>query len=121
MDGIYIYCSNEDNFMYYDCFYRINGVLLERHRVNDTGQNYNVSDEMQLRFIKLANSDLESLIEVFKQHKKEPPTQIKMEYYPKTGKFDCELDYNLHYSQKKDCTPDEVAELWFNELKIKEQ
>ena len=119
VDTIYIYGSNEDEFQYYDCFYYINGVLLERHKVNETGCNYDVSDEMQLKFIKYANQDLKNLIDTFKKYKKESPTQIKIEYHPKTGKFDCKLDYELHYSHKNDLTPHEVAELWFKELKAK--
>lgn len=117
VEGVFIIGSNEDEFVYYDCFFRINGNLLERHKINDTGQKYNVSDEAQLKFIKLANQDLKDLINLFKEYKKDVPTLIKMEYYPKTGKFDCNLDYDIHYSNKSDGTPHEVAELWFDELK----
>ncbi|MEW4923137.1 hypothetical protein [Algibacter sp. 2305UL17-15] len=119
IDAIYIYGSNEEGFVYYDCFFNINHVLLERHRINDTGLNFDISDQMQLKFIKYANQDLKGLIELFKKYKKDIPTQIKMEYYPKTGKFDCFLDYDIHYSNKSDGTPDEVAESWFKELKLK--
>jgi len=118
VDAIYIYGSNEEGFLYYDCFYCINDILLERHRINDTGQSYDVSDNIQLRYIKHANQDLRNLIDIFKKYKKEPPTQVKMEYYPKTGKFDCHLDYDMHYSNKKNGTPDETAELWFEELRV---
>jgi hypothetical protein len=117
VDGVFIIGSNENEFIYYDCFFRINGILLERHKINDTGRQYNVSDEMQLKFIKLANQDLIELIKTFNKFNKESPTLIKLEYYPTSGKFVCNLDYELHYSNKKNKTFNDVVENWFDKLK----
>lgn len=119
VNAIYVFCSNEEDYIYFNAFFDIDGKLLKKHKINDTGRNYDVSDTMQINFSKYGTEDLRKLINTYKKYKREPPTQIKMEYYPKTGKFDCNLDYELHYSNKKDKTSHDVAELWFNELTVK--
>lgn len=34
-DVIYIYCSYENNMIYGDCFFKIYGKILERHKLNN--------------------------------------------------------------------------------------
>jgi len=119
VNGVYVFCSNEEDYIHFNAFFEIDGKLLKKHKVNDTGRDYDVSDITQTNFSKYGTEDLRKLVDIFSRYGKEPPTQIKMEYYPKTGKFDCNLDYELHYSNKNDKTAHDIAESWFNELKLK--
>lgn len=117
VDSVFVYCSYEENTYNVDYFFKIKGRLIERHKVNFDNLKYNISDEFQLEVIRAIRKDFTSIIELFKSYKRDIPTQIKMFYHPKTGKFNSKIDYNLHWSNTDDLLPEDVADLWFNELK----
>ncbi len=119
VNGIYIFCSNEEDFLHFNAFFEIDGRLLKKHKINETGRNYDVSTKMQSNFSRYGTADLRVLIDLFKKYDKESPTLIKMEYFPKTGKFDCKLSYELYYSNTTEKTAHDIEEQWFEELKQK--
>ena len=65
-DVIYIYCSYENNMIYGDCFFKIHGKILERHKLNDVksdgkGFEYDVSEERQKALLNIILENTEKI------------------------------------------------------------
>src|SRR5690606_35966973 len=77
VDEIFIYCSTECSAIWFDTFFRINGSIVERHKVGD---KYEITDQKQLSLVKVSNKIIQQLIDNFKKYSKEIPTEIKIVY-----------------------------------------
>ena len=117
VDTVYIYCSHEENVYSTGFFFKIKGQLRERHKVNIDGLNYHISDRLQEQIMIAIRKDCERLVNLFVQFRRKVPTQLKIEFYPKTGKFNIKLDYELHWSNTDELLPEDIEDKWFEELK----
>ena len=84
-DKIYIYCSIEEGLISNDFFYNIDGMILERHKLNDaletdSGFSYDVSGNRQKGVVKIINENIKKMIELCKEYNREMPTEIKIIY-----------------------------------------
>ncbi len=55
--------------------------------------------------------------ELFNSAKREVPTQLKLIYSPRTGKFDIGISYDIHYSNHKEWTSATILDRWIEEVK----
>lgn len=117
IESIYLYCTYEDNVFQVDYFFKINGQFIERHKVNFGNLKYDTTDERQIQIINACLKEFKSIIELFKKDKKEIPTQIKIEFNTKTENLNCKLDYEIHWSNTEDLLPEDIGNIWFEELK----
>lgn len=78
---------------------------------------YDTTDERQIQIINACLKEFKSIIELFKKDKKEIPTQIKIEFNTKTENLNCKLDYEIHWSNTEDLLPEDIGNIWFEELK----
>lgn len=118
---IYIYCSFEDNVIASDYFYNINGVMVERHKINDiissNEEKYDTSIERQKGVVRILNNDIKSMIRLCKEYKREIPTEMKLVYDVLKNSLKAEYKYDLVYSNDPIKEADDIAMEWFNELK----
>ncbi len=118
VDTIYIFGSLEGNIIVYDLVYRINGKLAVVNDLNQVSkQKYDLSDKRYYSFFKLGIGYLEEVRDLFIQDKREVPTLLKMEFYPKTGKFNNNISYDLHYTDHKTKIAEDVFNEWIEEIK----
>jgi hypothetical protein len=117
VDAIYIYASMEEGDFFYNVFYKINNKISKKHLVNNFLKiKIDVSSERQQSMLSIGNKYLESISKIFKGDEREVPTLMKMEYHPKTGKFNNDISYDLHYSNHPTRTAVDGFEEWFVEM-----
>lgn len=121
VDTIYVFGSLEADVIAYDLIYRINGKLTNIHELNRASKKkYDLSDERVISLLSQGGNYLEEIRFLFKNDKRDVPTLIKIVYFPKTGKFNNDISYNLHYSNHKTWTADDVFNQWVEEIRKSE-
>ena len=121
---IYIYCSHEEGLIANNFFYNINGILVEKHKLNDalsendTNFYYDVSEERQEGVIDIINDNIKKMIKLCKEYNYEMPTEIKMVYDVKSNKLMADYKYELVYTHDDTYkTARSIAKLWFEQIK----
>ena len=120
-DRVYIYCSYEEGAVFCDYYYRINGKMVQRNKLNDmlppnSEFKYDTSGERQQAVNDILIDDMLQLAEVCKEYGRDIPTEIKMVYEATTGKFDSWLKYDPVFAGRMDALMLEVTDAWYEEL-----
>ncbi|MYL60101.1 immunity protein YezG family protein [Virgibacillus halodenitrificans] len=119
-DKIYVYASCEESIISSKFFYLINNKYVKPHKVNDAVANgderYNVSSERQFMVLDILNEDIEKIKELCLDNEKDMPTEMKLVYDVKSGKFKAEYKYDLVYTNHETKTARQIADEWFDEL-----
>jgi hypothetical protein len=101
VDAVYVFGTMGIRGYYYNWCYRINGKLVAVEDVNDVSkQQYDLSDDRCDALTEIGIEDLKKTEALFVEAGKEAPTLMKMVYYPKTGQFNNDLDYELILSDR---------------------
>lgn len=117
VDNIYVYASMEEGDLFYNVYYKINGKNVKLNKLNDVlNQKVDISDDRVFNLFDLGMDYLEETLELFENDEREVPTLMKMTYSPKTGAFNNDISYELHYSNSDEKTNADVFEEWFDEL-----
>ena len=114
IDGIYIYCSTEMDTITFNVFYNVNGQICKKHEV---GTDYDTSFGTQKSLNENGNKIMTSIVELFKNDKREIPTEIKISYLVKSEKFNCDIKYEIFWSHLPDGYPNMICEQWGEEIK----
>ena len=122
-DMIYIYCSCEEDIISNNFFYRMNDMLVKKHKLNDTlgqedrGFSYDTSANRQSAALNIINEDIEKIKELCEKFNRKMPTEMKLTYNVKQNSLGANYKYDLVYSTDPDKTSDDVANEWFDEIK----
>ncbi len=117
IDAVYVYGSMENKEFFYNNFYKISGHIIKRHKINTvSSQQYDLSSERTFAMLNMGNKYLEETAHLFSDAGREVPTLMKMIFYPKTGKFQNDVSYELQYSNDPEKTSVEDFSNWFEEL-----
>lgn len=124
-DEIFIYCSYEPEMYVFDFFYRINGKIVHKHQLNDAikeldsqqYQIYDVSRERQKAALKIGNQNLKLIHKKCEDFNKEMPTEMKLYYNVKQNSLKGKYRYDLVYTNDDELLPDDIFDLWFEEMK----
>ncbi|NRD76979.1 DUF600 family protein [Bacillus sp. BRMEA1] len=119
-DKVYVYASSEESIISSKFFYLINNKYVKPHKVNDALANgderYNVSSERQFMVLDILNEDIEKIKELCMNYEKDMPTEMKLIYDVKSGKFKAEYKYDLVYTNHETKTARQIADEWFEEI-----
>ena len=120
-EKIYIYCSCEERVLSSDFFYRIGEKIKERHKLNDVNKNinyiYNTSPERQDVVLDILIEDIEKMMSLCNEYKREMPTEIKLVYDVSKNSLKADYRYDLVYSNDAVKTADDIAMEWFEQIK----
>ncbi|MDF3553645.1 DUF600 domain-containing protein [Bacillus cereus] len=120
-DKVYVYASCEEDMISSSFFYFINNKYVECHKVNDTLENgekrYDVSPERMFQVLQIISEDIEGIEMLCKEYEKDMPTEMKLIYDTKSGKFKAEYEYDLIHTNDDIKTADDFADEWFEEVK----
>ena len=120
-EKIYIYCSFESGVISSDFFYKINGKIVKRSKLNDVIENgqkeYDVSVARQKGAINIINDDIKTLKKLCQEYHKEMPTQIKLIYDVAANKLNADYSYDLFFSNDPNKTADDILEEWYQSEK----
>ncbi len=118
-DKVYVYASREEGVTASDFFYLINDKYVERHKVNDAWEKekYDVSTKRQLMVLNIINDDVEQIEELCREHERDMPSEMKLIYDAKSGRFKAEYKYDLVHTNDDIKTASDMADEWFEEVK----
>ena len=120
-DMIFIYGSYEMNTVVSEYFYKIDGVILERNKLNDivhpSGFWYDVSADLQVQVLDILNENIIKIAELCKEYGREIPTELKMIYDVSTKGFKADYQYDTIYSKDPYKTANDIANEWYEEVK----
>jgi Protein of unknown function, DUF600 len=120
-DKVYVYGSSEEGIISANFFYLINNSYVEPHKLNEalkdgTGE-YDVSPKRQSMVLRIICEDIQKVKLLCKEYERDMPTEMKLIYDAKSGKFSAEYKYDLIYTHDDIKTADHVADEWFEEIK----
>ncbi|MGE8078326.1 DUF600 domain-containing protein [Peribacillus loiseleuriae] len=125
-EDIYIYCSYEPEMYAFDVFYKINGQVVLKNNINvavndinNAGNKtvfYDTSEERQEAVLDIGLKNLEEIYKKCKEFDREMPTEIKLHYDVKQNSLKGQYRYDLVYSNDDELLPDDIFDLWFEEV-----
>ena len=121
-NDIYIYCSYEPNMYAFDFFHNINGIILEKHQVNEMNSSnyiFDISQERQFKAMDIGIDNLKKIHKTCKKFNWDMPTEIKLHYNVKQNRLKAKYKYELIYSNDETLLPDDVFNQWIEEVKNK--
>ena len=114
---IYIYCSNENGVVSCNFFYKINGVLKRKHKVNEVlSEPVDISPGQQREVLGILRDDTLKIEELCKKNSRDVPTEIKMVYDVVNQSLSADYRYDLVYSKHKSKMSDDIVDKWFKKL-----
>ncbi|MFS8355176.1 DUF600 domain-containing protein (plasmid) [Bacillus nitratireducens] len=120
-DKVYVYASCEESIISSSFFYLINNKYVKNHKVNealeDGDERYDVSPKRGFMVLRIINEDIKKVKVLCKEYEKDMPTEMKLIYDVKSGKFKAEYKYDLVYTIDDIKTADHIANEWFEEVK----
>ncbi len=124
-DDIYIYCSYEPKMYFFDFFYKINQIVVHKHQLNEVIKNcdgqpsvgYDVSRDRQKALLRIGNENLKLIHKKCEEFNKEMPTEMKLYYDVKRNSLKGKYRYDLVYSNDDELLPDDIFDLWFEEVR----
>ena len=118
-DNVYVYCSKENNMYSVGYFYKINGKMKERHKINEELPECDVSGNMQKAVMDILMKNWQEIEERCKEFNRPMPTEIRLEYDIKKNKADAQYQYENVYSKHPTKGPADIEMEWFDELSQK--
>lgn len=110
IDKIFAYASIEKKSTMFNAFFERDGKVLTINQLNfDRGT--------VMEFLKIGTTDLEKIKKICEQNEIQTPTEIKMYYDVKTGKYNADYKYDEVCSDKTGMSSGEVFMKWYNEIK----
>lgn len=125
-EDIYVYCSYEPEMYVFDVFYKINNQFVFKHNLNDAVDStsrgnkaliYDTSEQRQDTVLNVGLENLEKIHEKCKEYRREMPTEIKLHYNVNKNSLKGKYRYDFVYSNDEELLPDDIFELWFEEVK----
>jgi hypothetical protein len=117
VDTVYVYVDMEDGCEFFNMFYRINDKMVEMHKVNDElNAEVDTSMSSMSETMDIGMEDTEKMRALFEEFQGQVPTQMKLEYHPKTGAFNNDISYDLFHSNTDDLDSSDIFKKWYDEL-----
>lgn len=110
VDKVYAYCSNEKKSAMFNAFFDVSGQV---KTLNQLG----VSSKEAGRFFDFGLEELGHLNDVCARHKMPAPTELKLYYDVKSGKFNADYKYKEVCSANTGKCAAEVFMEWITEIK----
>jgi hypothetical protein len=116
--AIYIYGSAEKGAYAFNVFYNIDGQILKKHQVNESGcHSFDISDERQFALLHFGADEMIKFEERCKEFQQPMPTQIKLVYDAGKNSMKSDLSYDIKYSNTKDVTSNNIFNSWYDEVR----
>lgn len=110
VDKIFAYCSIEKSSKMFNVFFEADGEI---KTLNLLG----LDSKYTMQLLKVGTNDLEKIKEVCSKHNRPTPSEIKMVYDVKSGKFNADYQYGEICSAKTNVSSGQVFMKWIAEMK----
>ena len=116
IDTAYIYGSYENNSLSFNSFFVQDNKVYPINKLDQLGIE-NLTKDRMFQYLEIGISDLERLITLFQEDKKQAPTQLKLVYDNVNKKANAKYSYEIFYSNSDSLTPEDIFMEWYNEVK----
>jgi hypothetical protein len=110
IDVVFAYASIEERSKMFNAFFKVNGDI---KTLNQLGLSKSIINQ----FLILGIGDLEKIRSICKSYNKPTPTEIKMHYDVKTGKYNADYKYNEVCSVRTGVSAGETFINWISQIK----
>jgi hypothetical protein len=122
-DNIFVHCLYEAGVSTCNVFYKINGTVVKRSKVNDAltteekrQLQYDVSDERQKQLIHIINDDIAKIATLCKQYSRSMPVEMKLIYDVGKNNMKANYVYDSLYTNNPDKNAKSIFNDWFEEI-----
>lgn len=116
IDTAYIYGSYENNSLSFNSFFAKDNKVYTINKLDRLGIE-NLTTARMFQYLDIGISDLERLITLFQEDKKQAPTQLKLVYDNVNKKAKAQYSYDLFYSNSDTLTSYDIFMEWYKEIK----
>ena len=116
IDTAYIYGSYENNSLSFNSFFAKDNKVYTINKLDQLGIE-NLTTDRMFQYLDIGISDLERLITLFQEDKKQAPTQLKLVYDNVNKKAKAQYSYDLFYSNSDTLTSYDIFMEWYKEIK----
>ena len=116
IDTAYIYGSYENNSLSFNSFFAKDNKVYTINKLDQLGIE-NLTTDRMFQYLDIGISDLERLITLFREDKKQAPTQLKLVYDNVNKKAKAQYSYDLFYSNSDTLTSYDIFMEWYKEIK----
>lgn len=116
IDIAYIYGSYENNSLSFNSFFAKDNKVYAINKLDQLGIE-NLTKDRMFQYLEIGISDLERIITLFQEDKKQAPTQLKLVYDNVNKKANAKYSYEIFYSNSDSLTPEDIFMEWYNEVK----
>ena len=116
IDTAYIYGSYENNSLSFNSFFVQDNKVYPINKLDQLGIE-NLTKDRMFQYLEIGISDLERLITLFQEDKKQAPTQLKLVYDKVNKKAEAQYSYDLFHSNSDTLTDYDIFMEWYNEVK----
>lgn len=109
IDKVYAYCSIEKKSLMFNACFEVNGEIKMLHQLG-------IDKRLAMQFLRIGTGDLNKIKDVCKTFEMPTPTEIKMSYEKKTGKFGVKYRYDEICYTTTNIGAQEVFINWVHEL-----
>ena len=118
-DTVFIYASCEGDIISSNFFYRVNGRLKKKHKLNDNSDRHiDTSVKRQQYVMKVLNDDIEKTKALCAGLKRPMPTEMKLVFDLKTKALSAKYQYEPIYTNSIDKTAMTISEDWFARTEV---
>ncbi|WP_099223064.1 hypothetical protein [Listeria costaricensis] len=110
VDNIYIYLSIEKQSKMFNVFFRVGEEIKTLNQMN-------LDNALVMQFLKIGTSDIEEIKQLCSEYDMPTPTEMKMYYEVKTGRYNMDCKYESVCSGKTGINAGEVFIKWILESK----
>ena len=115
-ETVYIYGSNEHNSLFFNAFFKDDGIIVEKHKLKIFGSAF-APIELQMKFLDLGMDDFKELCRLFEIYQGKTLTQLKLVYDVVNKKAHADYSYDSFLSNKT--IAEHIFNQWFEEEKQK--
>ena len=116
IDTVYIYGSYENNSLSFNSFFAQDNKVYTINKLDQLGIE-NLTKDRMFQYLDIGINDLERLITLFQEDKKQAPTQLKLVYDNVNKKAKAQYSYDLFYSNSDTLTSYDIFMEWYKEIK----
>ncbi len=110
VDKIYAYASIEEKSAMFNAFFEVDGEVITINQLC-------IDKKTVMQFLKIGTNDLSAIKNLCEKHNMKVPTELKMYYDVKQGKYNADYQYTEVCSAKTGINAGEVFMNWMNEVK----
>nr|WP_026907648.1 immunity protein YezG family protein [Paucisalibacillus globulus] len=113
-DKVYVYASSEEGIISSRFFYLINNKYVKSHKVNDAltegEEKYDISHKRGFMVLNIINEDIEKIKKLCEEYERDMPTEMKLIFDVRSGKYKAEYKYDLVYTNDDIKTAGHIAD-----------